>query len=156
LDKIPVLMKEGAIVPLTDCIEDNQIENPKEIRLEVFAGKPSEFELYEDLGDLSTKAITKIKYDGSDKISYETEGCLDAIPTDRTYKVHIHKEREEDLSEQIYNLLLNANMEYDKKQEIYYAALEESQDKFNKLMQANPDLSYVFFAIRELLDTLEN
>ena len=49
LDSIPVLVKEGSILPFTDEISGVQtVKNPNSLRIKVFAGKEGNFSLYED------------------------------------------------------------------------------------------------------------
>lgn len=51
IDTLPVLAKEGAIVPLAKHVEhDNSIENPENLTIMVFPGRSNTFELYEDDG----------------------------------------------------------------------------------------------------------
>ena len=50
LDKMPILVKEGSIVPMGPAIQfASEPEDPLEIR--IYAGKDANFELYEDSGD---------------------------------------------------------------------------------------------------------
>ena len=52
LEDIPVLAKEGAIIPLTDLTEyTNSVENPKELAVKIVPGKKNAFILMEDTGD---------------------------------------------------------------------------------------------------------
>ena len=49
LEDIPVLAKEGAIIPLTDLTEyTNSVENPKELAVKIVPGKKNAFILMED------------------------------------------------------------------------------------------------------------
>jgi alpha-glucosidase (family GH31 glycosyl hydrolase) len=96
IDQVPVFAKSGAIIPLSELTEHNQISNPKIIELVIFPGADGEFSLYEDDG-VSSKyldgefVITKIKtkYINS-KIELTIEaskGNTSLIPKDRIYKV---------------------------------------------------------------------
>ncbi len=50
LDRIPILVKEGSIVPMGPVVQSTaQIQEPLEIR--VYGGKDADFQLYEDGGD---------------------------------------------------------------------------------------------------------
>ncbi|SDB19964.1 Alpha-glucosidase, glycosyl hydrolase family GH31 [Pseudobutyrivibrio sp. YE44] len=99
IDSIPVLIKEGGIVPLS-LNEGNDVSNPKHIRLLIGAGADGEFELYEDDGVtnnyengefVTTKILTH--YDAEAKITKITikgvEGLLSLIPQKRVYDIQI-------------------------------------------------------------------
>src|SRR5208337_2388876 len=50
LDRIPILVKEGSIVPLGPIVQSaSEPEDPLEIR--IYTGKDADFQLYEDSGD---------------------------------------------------------------------------------------------------------
>lgn len=64
IESIPVLAKEGAIIPVSDNERTNDSSNPKNMTIRVFRGN-SEFELYEDDGETmnfkgGSFAITKM------------------------------------------------------------------------------------------------
>jgi hypothetical protein len=50
ISTIPVLAKEGAIIPMSKNEKDNTVENPKDLELLIFRGN-NEFRLYEDDGN---------------------------------------------------------------------------------------------------------
>lgn len=51
IDEIPVLVKEGGIIPLKDMEEyDNSIDNPEKFLIKIFPGNTGSFELWEDQG----------------------------------------------------------------------------------------------------------
>lgn len=53
LDEIPVLVKEGGIVPMNEGTTTNDVANPEKLRIKIFTGKNNTFELYEDDGESS-------------------------------------------------------------------------------------------------------
>lgn len=65
VESIPVLAKEGAIIPLSQNDRTNDISNPKDMKIRIFNGT-NEFELYEDDGETmnfkdGAFSITKMK-----------------------------------------------------------------------------------------------
>lgn len=97
LDKIPVLAKAGGIVPINRAIE-NDISNPNNIELAIFAGDDGRFDLLEDTGKTPEfdGAATSIKFD------WHANGTNDAIleifapkekfeclPNDRKFKLKL-------------------------------------------------------------------
>jgi alpha-glucosidase (family GH31 glycosyl hydrolase) len=51
LDDIPVYARPGAIVPLAPEVDWGGVENPEELRIDIFPGADNRFELYEDDGE---------------------------------------------------------------------------------------------------------
>ena len=52
IEEIPVLAREGAIVPLKNMeVFDNDTDNPKSLEMKIFPGKTGSFTLWEDEGD---------------------------------------------------------------------------------------------------------
>ena len=98
IDQIPVFAKVGAIIPLSELTEHNQISNPKIMELVIFPGADGEFTLYEDDG-VSSKylqgefVITKIKTKYINKkieLTIEpSKGKTSLIPKNRIYKVFV-------------------------------------------------------------------
>lgn len=92
LDTIPVLAKEGAIIPLS-ADTGNKTDNPKSFEIWAFSGNGS-FTLLEDNGKTDYndhKALTKfeMRYD-NDKLTFtinSAEGDLSVLPQKRNYKV---------------------------------------------------------------------
>lgn len=96
LDAIPVLAKEGAIVPLADLTAgENGVTNPKHFEVHIFPGTNNRFELYEDDGiSLDFKkgnhAITNLLWDW-DKSTFIIEaatGDRSFLPEVRHWKLH--------------------------------------------------------------------
>lgn len=92
LDTIPVLAKEGAIIPLS-ADKGNKTDNPENIEIWAYSGSGS-FALIEDNSKTdydAHKAITKLKMEYADnKLTFTIEkaqGDLSVIPQKRNYKV---------------------------------------------------------------------
>ena len=93
LDNIPVLMKSGAILPMTNMDEfSNSVENPKALDLLVFPAANGSFTLWEDEGDTAEDkdenwASTRLTYaDGKFTVS-APEGNLSVIPEARSWDI---------------------------------------------------------------------
>ena len=97
LEDIPVLAKEGAIIPLTDLTEyTNSVENPKELAVKIVPGKKNAFILMEDTGDTREDkeenwAQTKLEWINENEfIIHPANGNLDVIPKRRTWKMEFY------------------------------------------------------------------
>lgn len=97
LEDIPVLAKEGAIIPLTDLAEyTNSVENPKELAVKIVPGKKNAFILMEDTGDTCEDkeenwAQTKLEWINENEfIIHPANGNLDVIPKCRTWKMEFY------------------------------------------------------------------
>ena len=97
LENIPVLAKEGAIIPLTDLTEyTNSVENPKELAVKIVPGKKNAFILMEDTGDTCEDkeenwAQTKLEWINENEfIIHPANGNLDVIPKRRTWKMEFY------------------------------------------------------------------
>lgn len=97
LEDIPVLAKEGAIIPLTDLTEyTNSVENPKELAVKIVPGKKNAFMLMEDTGDTCEDkeenwAQTKLEWINENEfIIHPANGNLDVIPKRRTWKMEFY------------------------------------------------------------------
>ena len=97
LEDIPVLAKEGAIIPLTDLTEyTNSVENPKELAIKIVPGKKNAFILMEDTGDTCEDkeenwAQTKLEWINENEfIIHPANGNLDVIPKRRTWKMEFY------------------------------------------------------------------
>lgn len=92
LDSIPVLAREGAIVPLS-ADDGNKTDNPESLEILAFSGNGS-FTLVEDNGKVdfeAHKALTKFEmtYEGN-ALTFKinaVEGDLSAVPEKRNYKI---------------------------------------------------------------------
>ena len=97
LEDIPVLAKEGAIIPLTDLTEyTNSVENTKELAVKIVPGKKNAFILMEDTGDTCEDkeenwAQTKLEWINENEfIIHPANGNLDVIPKRRTWKMEFY------------------------------------------------------------------
>lgn len=97
LEDIPVLAKEGAIIPLTDLTEyTNSVENPKELAVKIVPGKKNAFILMEDTGDTCEDkeenwAQTKLEWINENEfIIHPANGNLDVIPKRRIWKMEFY------------------------------------------------------------------
>lgn len=97
LEDIPVLAKEGAIIPLTDLTEyTNSVENPKELAVKIVPGKKNAFILMEDTGDTCEDkeenwAQTKLEWINENEfIIHPANGNLDVIPKCRTWRMEFY------------------------------------------------------------------
>ena len=97
LEDIPVLAKEGAIIPLTDLTEyTNSVEIPKELAVKIVPGKKNAFILMEDTGDTCEDqeenwAQTKLEWINENEfIIHPANGNLDVIPKRRTWKMEFY------------------------------------------------------------------
>lgn len=94
LATIPVLAREGAIIPMS-ADKGNATENPLNMEILAFSGN-NEFELVEDNGQVdydNHKAVTKftIEYSG-EKLTFTVsavEGDLSVIPEKRNYRITV-------------------------------------------------------------------
>ncbi len=95
IESLPVLAKEGAILPLSADDRTNDCSNPKEMKIRVWRGN-NKFELYEDDGETmnfenGAFAVTELSVEESSsnlifKIS-KADGDLSVIPEKRSYTV---------------------------------------------------------------------
>ena len=95
LESIPVLAKEGAIIPLSANDRDNDCSNPKDMILRIFRGNNS-FELYEDDGEsneykngnfaVTTYKIREVGFDVTFNILPAVGNCS-SLPKKRNYKL---------------------------------------------------------------------
>lgn len=80
LDRIPLFVREGAILPTTQPLESNARMEGQDIRLLVYAGKSASYTFYEDAGDgygyeKGEYCLTHIVYhDDAGTVQWDTEG----------------------------------------------------------------------------------
>lgn len=97
LYEMPVLVKSGGIIPMAMLKSVNDIENPEDMKIKVFAGSSNTFELYEDDGRTDSYqsgqyAITKMELDWSDKCTFTIHapaGDTTIIPKNRNYVIEL-------------------------------------------------------------------
>ncbi len=99
IDKIPVLAKAGAILPMTEQFGAGEaVSNPSELAIQVYPGADNTFTLYED-DNVSTEyekgvcAKTNMRLDWSGRrfVIEPVEGDKSLIPGERRFKVVFHK-----------------------------------------------------------------
>lgn len=95
IESIPVLAKEGAIIPLSANDTDNDWKNPKDMIIRVYRGKNT-FELYEDDGETNEYkngnfAITKYTVNEENgNLTFDVapaEGNCSSLPQRRNYTI---------------------------------------------------------------------
>ena len=93
LESIPVLAREGAIIPMSSNDKENNWKNPKDMTVRIFRGNNT-FELYEDDGETNdykdgNSAITRYTVEEADgNLSFfisPAEGNCSTIPQRRNY-----------------------------------------------------------------------
>lgn len=96
IEHIPVLMKEGAIVPMKDMnVFDNSVENPENMVVKIFPAKDGSFTLWEDAGDTvddaeENWARTQLTFSGGAAPQFvigKAMGNLSVLPKNRTWKL---------------------------------------------------------------------
>lgn len=93
LDKLPILVKEGSIVPLGPVVQDaSEPQDPLEIR--IYPGKDATFDLYEDAGDgygyeRGARTITRMQWDDQQKILSiaDREGSFRGMPAKHSLRI---------------------------------------------------------------------
>ena len=92
LEAIPVLVKEGSVIPLSQD-KGNLVENPHKLEVLIFNGN-GEFTLYEDKANedlILKKSFTNFRLTQKDNIQtveiLNTSECNDIIPNDRKIKM---------------------------------------------------------------------
>ncbi len=100
IEHIPVLLKDGGIVPESLEDKENGTANPKNMRILFGAGKSGEYELYEDDGIsteyekgsfVTTRIVMKREDSGECKIVIgPARGDLSLIPKKRSYELWLY------------------------------------------------------------------
>ena len=93
--EMPVLVKSGGIIPMAVLKSVNDIENPEDMRVKVFAGCNNTFELYEDDGRTNSYkfgkyAITKMEFNWSNNCNFIINapvGDTTVVPENRNYEI---------------------------------------------------------------------
>ena len=95
MSSIPVLAKQGAIIPLSDDGVSNNWKNPEKLELLIYRGN-GRYELYEDDGETNAYkngafALTAYEVsENADKLSFRispVEGDSEVVPQKRSYKL---------------------------------------------------------------------
>ena len=105
LGEIPVLLKEGAIVPMSENDTANGTDNPENIKLLIGAGKSGEYTMYEDDGiSMAYRdgkyVTTRFEVSGMDgTLTVGVDPCVgddSLIPSVRNYEICIYGVEPED------------------------------------------------------------
>lgn len=150
-DSIPVLVKAGGIIPMTEEIQGRDfLQNPREIELQVYGGEDGRFTLYED--DNTTNAYRDGRYvktritwqDETQQALFETQGDEGLIPKERAYRIHLINREQNDIEGLVYRLLWRCEMPFAKKEAVY-RKVQLAVDKADLLsdlyaMELNPDI----------------
>ncbi len=95
IENMPVFAKAGAIIPMARLEKVNDINNPSNMIIKVFAGADNQFELYEDDGKtkdylMGKSAITNITFNWGENASLIISapiGDKTVIPKNRSFEV---------------------------------------------------------------------
>lgn len=92
IDNIPVLAKEGSIIPLDGRKEGNNIDNPEFLEIHIISGKSGEFVLKEDEGVNISEEWSETLYsfnyeEKAEFIINEPTGNISILPEERRYKL---------------------------------------------------------------------
>ena len=71
LDKLPVLVKCGGILPMAGDYMSSHLHNPEELEIQIFHGADGAFELYEDSG--RETAVTRFCYTSGERACFTAE-----------------------------------------------------------------------------------
>lgn len=121
LDDIPVLMKAGAIVPMTDMTEySNTVDNPNALDLLVFPAENGRFTLWEDAGDTPDDkdenwASTDIDYADGKFTIRRANGNLSVIPEKRSWSITFCSVEKSGAAVTVDGRIIDAKIIYDDK-----------------------------------------
>lgn len=95
LGEMPVFVKAGGIIPMANLENTNDIDNPRSMKVKIYAGKSNSFELYEDDGESmdfesGKYATTKLSFIWSEKPVFTVEkpcGDISLLPVKRSYEL---------------------------------------------------------------------
>lgn len=98
IDKIPLFVKEGSIIPTTEVVEYVNQDPNAPLDIHVYTGNDAEFEIYEDEGnrynyEKGGYAITKISWNQKEnKLNInEPKGNFDGLIKNRKYNTYIYE-----------------------------------------------------------------
>lgn len=128
IEDIPVLAKEGAIVPMADLTEySNSVENPEAMRIKVFPGADGNFRMYEDDGT-DAYAVTDMQWryeEGMFEIC-AVQGNIGAVPERRRYTVEFCSISAEQVTAFIGDQEVQADVSYCEKSHVLTVRLPEA------------------------------
>lgn len=98
IDRIPVLAKAGAIVPMTEKIAAADVaSNPDELTVRIYPGADNSFVLYEDdnascdyENGVCAKTKLQLAWEAKRFVIFPAEGELSLLPSQRTWKLEFH------------------------------------------------------------------
>lgn len=134
IENIPVLMKAGAIVPISNEAEgNNSVENPAAMELRIFPAADGEFVLWEDQGDTaedldenwaSTRFAVTAGAHGTFVIE-AAQGNLDVIPKKRSWKLVFAATEYSQPTAYVDGSPIDCKVEYDKELQSLIVELSE-------------------------------
>lgn len=100
LNRIPLYVREGAIIPMADCVNHIDEKPVDELVMHVYGYEPAEYVLYEDDGisyayENGEYAKTRIVFDGERLTAELEEGDGKLIPAGRSYRLVHHTDGSE-------------------------------------------------------------
>ena len=120
LANIPVLMKAGAILPMTDDAScSNTVENPAALDVRVFPAANGSFTLWEDQGDTPTDkdenwASTDLAFKGETFTISPAKGNLSVLPKKRSWKITFCSVEKGAVKVTVGGKAIKAEVSYDK------------------------------------------
>jgi len=100
LNRLPLFVREGAVIPMTECVNYMDEKPVDRIYVHVYGDMPAEYTLYEDDGitydyENGAFAKTKLTIDGDMLMTVLEEGYGKLVPADRKYTLVRHCGRKE-------------------------------------------------------------
>jgi len=164
INDMPVLIKEGNVIVLTD--EKDAEKSPKQLEIKAYCGANGSFTLYEDDGisenyleNKNVKTLIENNWNNKELIINKGEGDLSLIPSQRDYKVSFVGIEDNNVEIYLEGEIIKGKTSYDNESKILTvkisniptnAQLKIVLNKDTSL--ANRDLAKDFF---ELLDRCE-
>ena len=96
LDRIPLYIREGAVIPMADCVRYIGEKPDQTIHVHVYGEKPAAYTLYEDDGvsyryERGDMVKTCLAFDGETLSHTVVDGNEALVPEGRTYELIVHK-----------------------------------------------------------------
>lgn len=123
INSIPVLMKEGAIIPFNNLeMGDNSLDNPEKMEILIFPAANGEFVLWEDQGDEPEDldenwASTRMRVSNNCFVIEETVGNLQVVPEKRSYKLDFMATENNNAKVLVDGQVVECNQYYDKRKQ---------------------------------------
>ena len=117
IDNIPVLMKAGAIIPMTDG-DGNSVENPNALEVRVFPAANGRFTLWEDAGDTPEDkdenwASTELTWKDGAFTVFPASGNLTVLPKKRSWKIVLCSVENQTATVRVGGQPVNTEINYD-------------------------------------------